>query len=225
MNYDSLAIFPTFRGLTWNRNRVSHFNSLLQTSVSGAQAATQLQVYPDYTYTLEYDALPSDSVSLEWQQLLGFWNFMGGRVGLFRFDDWEDNAVTAQGLGAGDGTTTQFQLYRTLGGFTEPVLAANVVNNVYLNGVVQSASTGTGGYGGGGYGGSGYGSGPSDGWTVSNGVLTFSAAPAAEALVTADFSFYWVCRFPEDTLDANTLWYQFWALKKLQIKTVLYGSG
>lgn len=128
---------------------------------------------------------------------------LGGNVGLFLFNDWEDNAITGQGLGTGNNSTTAFQLYRSLGGFTEPVLAANTITNVYFNGVAQSPSA----------------------CSCQDGLLTFGTPPGNGALITADFSFYWRCRFPENTMEGNTMAYQWWALKKLQIQTVLPGSA
>ena len=198
----SNALFPTLAGLTWTRSRAAQINSLMQKTVSGMASAVQLQTYPTYKYTLNYDMLRSGAAFLEWQNLLGFFNQRGGVVDTFLFNDWEDNAVTAQALGTGNGSTKTFQLYRTLGGFTEPVLAQNVVSAVYLNGVAQPT-----------------------GWTVSNAIISFTSAPGHGVAVTADFSFYWRCRFSADTISADTLWYQFWEMKKIELDTALFGSG
>ena len=202
----SNAIFPAFPLLNWERTRSPQINSLLQKSVSGMQAAVQLQAYPIYTWKLSYDALRSDVAFLEYQTLLGFWNQMGGCVDTWLFNNWEDNAVAGQALGLGDGATKSFQLYRTLGGFTEPVLAANVLTAVYFNGAPQTI-------------------GAPPAWSVSNGVLTFTTAPGAGITVSADFSFYWRCRFTADTVDIDTLWHKYWALKKIEFNSVLLGSG
>jgi uncharacterized protein (TIGR02217 family) len=201
-----MLIFPSFPGLTWNRTRSPQINSLLQKSVSGMQTGAQLQTYPSYTYTLEYDVIRAGAPLFEWETLVGFWNQVGGNVDTWLFNDWQDNAVTGQVIGEGDGTTAQFQLYRTLGGFTEPVLACNVLENVYFNGAVQTL-----------------GSPPA--WSASGGVITFATAPGAEVVVSADFSFYWECRFVDDHMDLDTLWTMFWQLKKIQFNTILLGSG
>ena len=89
--------------------------------------------------------------------------------------------MTGQSLGVGDGATTVFQLVRAFGGFIEPVLAPNVVSAVYLAGVAQSPSS--------------YSVNPT------TGLLTFTTAPASGAAITADFSYYFRCRFAEDTVD------------------------
>jgi len=198
----SNLIFPTLPGMTWERTRTPEFKTLLPTSVSGLDAPVQLWTYPRYGYQLSYDCLRSNILFLEYQALLGLFLQAGGPAQTWNFSDWEDNAVTGQAIATGDGSTTAFQLQRTLGGFTEPVLMQNVVSAVYLNGVKQNS-----------------------GWSVANGVVTFTSAPGAGVAVTADFSFYWVCRFTEDTIDADTLWYQFWIMKKVQFKTIKLGSG
>lgn len=199
----SNLIFPALVGLSWEgRQRTPEFSTLINRSVSGLDASVQLQVYPRYTWTLPYDILRSSDPHLEYQALLGLFLQVGGRADTFLFNDWEDNAVAGQPIGTGDGQTTQFQLVRTLGGFTEPVLMQNVASAVYLNGVAQSS-----------------------GWVVTGGVLTFADAPAQGDAITADFSFYWRCRFTEDTVDADALYYKFWQMKKVEIISVKLGSG
>jgi uncharacterized protein (TIGR02217 family) len=199
----SNLVFPTLVGLSWEgRQRTPEFKTLLQESVSGLDAAVQLQVFPRYTWQLPYDVLRSDTAHLEYQQLLGFFLQVGGCAGTWLFNDWEDNQVAAQAIATGDGSTETFQLVRTLGGFTEPVLMQNSVTAVYLNGVVQAT-----------------------GWSVANGVLSFTSAPGLGVAITADFTFYWVCRFTEDQVDADAFAYKFWAMKKVEFKSVKLGSG
>jgi uncharacterized protein (TIGR02217 family) len=199
----SNLIFPALLGLSWDgRQRTPEFKTLLQETVSGLQSAVQLEVYPRYTWTLPYDVLRSGNAYLEYQTLLGFFLQVGACADTWLFNDWEDNSVVGQAIGTGDGSTTAFQLQRTLGGFTEPVLMQNAVSAVYLNGVAQGS-----------------------GWSVANGVVTFTAAPGAGVAITASFTYYWRCRFTEDTLDADALWYQFWQMKKVVFKSVKLGSG
>jgi hypothetical protein len=54
---------------------------------------------------------------------------------VFQYQDIDDYTVTAQEFGEGDGTTTDFQLVRTLGGFDEEVLAPIGTPSIYLDGV------------------------------------------------------------------------------------------
>jgi uncharacterized protein (TIGR02217 family) len=200
----SNLIFPTLPGLAWEgRTRSPEFKTLVRTSASGLDSAVQLWVNPRWSYVLPFDVLRSFNPFTEYQTLLGFFLQVGACAQTWLFSDWEDNAVTGQPIATGDGATTAFQLVRTLGGFTEPVLMQNVVTAVYLNGVAQASTA----------------------WSVSNGVLTFTAAPGSAVAITADFSFYWRCRFTEDQVDADALYYKFWAMKKIEFRSVKLGSG
>lgn len=98
-----------------------------------------------------------------------------------------DNTVSQQRIGAGDGSTTHFQLLRTVGktgvysGFTEP--CENVVHEtvaVMLDGALVPASQYTLG---------------------STSVITFSAPPAIGQVVSWSGQFYYRCRFTEDTAE------------------------
>jgi uncharacterized protein (TIGR02217 family) len=183
------------------------FKTLMQTSVSGLDATISLWNNPRWTWSLPYDVLRSDIAHSEYQMLLALFMSVGACGDTFLYSDWEDNAVTGQAIATGDGSTKSFQMQRTwaytgFGTITEPVLATNVVSAVYLNGVSQSS-----------------------GWSVSNGVLTFTAAPTNTVAITADFTYYWRCRFTEDTATIDALYYKFWALKKIEIRSVKLGSA
>jgi len=55
---------------------------------------------------------------------------------------------------------------------------------------------------------------------LSNGIIQFSAAPAAGAVLTWYGMFYWVCRFAQDTCDFQEFVYNFWSLSKVELITV-----
>ena len=200
----SQAVFPSLPGLTWDRERSPEFSTLLQTSVSGLQAASALWNYPVYTYgNLGYDILRSGAPFAELQTLMGFFNQRKGRLDTFLYDDPEDDSVTGQPIATGDGVATSFQLVRTFGGWTDPVRDVNAVSNVYLNGVGQIS-----------------------GWTVNSlGVLTFSSPPGDGVAITATFSYYWRCRFTLDKLPFNLAMFKWWELKKLEFQTVKYSDA
>jgi uncharacterized protein (TIGR02217 family) len=132
---------------------------------------------------------------LDW--FMAFWQLRRGSFEGFRLKDWRDFSGTGQNLGTGDGTLTGFQL-RKLYGNTDPLTGAASQSwrtikkplpgsvKVYLNGVQQLS-----------------------GWTVNTatGLVSFSVAPAAGAVVTADFEFDVPVRFANDEpplqFDAN----------------------
>jgi uncharacterized protein (TIGR02217 family) len=139
-------------------------------------------------------------VAAEFQAFAGFFNQCQGTFGTFLYADADDNAVSGQALGTGDGSTTAFQLVRSFGGFIEPVLAPNVVSAVTLAGVAQAPSS--------------YSVDPT------TGLLAFTVAPAAGAAIVADFTYYFRCRFfrcrfAEDTLDFETFMATLYRAQKL----------
>ena len=90
---------------------------------------------------------------------------------------------------------------RNFGGFSEPIVAPNLVSAIYFNGVLQSAS----------------------GYTVdaTSGLVTFTTAPPASQAITADFSYYFRVRFADDTAEFENFMYQLWSLKQVKLQSVL----
>ena len=113
-----------------------------------------------------------------------------------------DLATTTSGGGTGLKINvtwnTNTQLVRTLGGFTEPITAPNVVSNIYFNGVSQA------------------------GWTVipDTGEVILGTPPGAQT-ITADFTYYFRCHFAEDNLDFENFMYQLWSAKEVKFESIL----
>jgi hypothetical protein len=86
------------------------------------------------------------------------------------------------------------------GGFDEPIVAPNLITAVYFDGITQSPS--------------GYSSDPI------TGLLTFSTPPGTGLVITADFSYWFRCRFVGDSYDFENFMYRLWQLKKLTFISV-----
>ena len=86
------------------------------------------------------------------------------------------------------------------GGFVEPIVAPNLITAVYFDGVTQSPSS----------------------YTVDpgSGLLTFATPPSNGLVITADFSFWFRCRFVDDSYDFENFMYRLWQLKKLTFISV-----
>ena len=118
----SNAVFPALPGLSADFKRAPMFKTQVKETVSGREFRGQLMLSPRYTYEASFEFLRDLRQGYdELRTLLGFFNARGGA-----FDDWlfldpDDSVAAAMPFGTGDGATTQFQLVRTLGGFTEPV--------------------------------------------------------------------------------------------------------
>jgi uncharacterized protein (TIGR02217 family) len=195
----SNAVFPTLAGLEYPVVRTPMFKTLVQESSSGKETRAALWSYPRWKWTLSFNFLRDDSNN-ELRTLLGFVLARLGSFDSFLFDDIDDNRATGQALGAGTGTETAFQLVRTLGGFTEPVLAPNVVSAVYVEGAALAAGS----------------------WSVdpATGILTLAAAPSSGAQVTADFTYYWPVRFAADSNDFAKFMNRLWEQKKLEFESL-----
>jgi uncharacterized protein (TIGR02217 family) len=204
----STAVFPTFAGLGWDVVRTPIWDTTIQENASGKEVRIANQTYPRYLWDLTFDVLRQGVVHgvaySEMSQLLGFYNARQGQFDTFLYTDPDDNSVTGQGIGTGDGATTDFQLVRAFGGYVEPILAPNSVSAVKLNGVTQAGGSYT-----------------VNGWgSAKPGVVTFSSPPGSGVAITADFTFYWPCRFEGDSLPLNKFMSSLYNGKKLSFKSV-----
>lgn len=135
-------------------------------------------------YTLDRE-LHSQS-EIDW--FLAFWQLRRGPFEGFRMRDWRDYQATGQQLGVGNGTQTGFQLVKKYTN-TDPVTGGSSTVTrvltkpvqgtvkVYKDGVLQGS-----------------------GYTVNyaTGLVSFTAAPAAGVIVTADCAFDVPVRFEQD---------------------------
>jgi len=193
----STEIFPSLVGLEYPVVRTPVFRTLIQETASGEESRAALQLYPRWQWTLSFNFLRDDANN-EFRTLLAFFLARQGSFDSFLFDDVDDDTVTGQAIGLGDGSTTVFQLLRSFGGFTEPVLAPNTVT-IKVGGVALSGSD----------------------WSYSGpGQVTLNAAPGHGVGVTADLTYYWPVRFLADQYDFSKFMNRLWEQKKLDFISV-----
>jgi uncharacterized protein (TIGR02217 family) len=196
-------------GIGWSITRTPIFQTRIQRAVSGRELRALDYPYPLWQWELLFNVL-RDNPAIGFDELrsgaMGFFMLCQGAFGSFLFGDPDDFRVYGQPIGTGDGSTTAFQLIRTFGtglpggGFVEPIQAPNLTATapsptVYLNGVVQSPSA----------------------YSISaaTGILTFVTAPGATVPISVDISFYFRCRFVDDSYSFENFMYRLWQLKKL----------
>lgn len=194
----SNAILPTLRGLTYPVEKTPIWKTKTQTHVSGKETRLGYWSYPLWQWQVSYDVLRSDSVNLELQQLVGFFNARQGAYDDWLFNDPDDNSVTAQAFAIGDGTTRVFQLNRTYGGWNEPVRATNTVTSVTINGSPTGAYT----------------------LNQFTGVITFTTAPAAAAVLAWTGTYYWRVRFMDDQTTVSKFMNAFWENRGLTFQSI-----
>lgn len=192
----STLIFPDLPGISWNVIKTPQWKTDAKKSVSGKEVRTALYSYPDWKFSMSYEVLRAGA-ERELQKLMGFFNARKGSFDSFLFNDPTDNAVTTQVFGYGNGAQTKFQLARQIDEIDsiEPIFATNGTPRVFINGTETSA------------------------WTLAGGLVTFSAPPAANAVLTWTGGYYFRVRFSEDFADFDNFMYQLWQLKKLSLET------
>lgn len=195
MSYPILA-----SSVTWkleDYKKTPRFNSVVQkTAAERGNSAIALMPYPVWDFNVELPAnessiLTSSSII---SQFLGAFGAAQGQGNLFLYSDDTDNQVTTAMSGmldvtassatpmgtVGNGTSTEFQLVRSLGGLSWDVIQnLNGAPNIYVNGTLKTVSTD---------------------YTISSaGVVTFTSAPSDSATLTWSGNFYFLCRFAQDS--------------------------
>lgn len=201
-------IFPALAGLAWSVTKTPTFQTRIQRAVSGRELRVLDYPYPLWQFALIYDFLRDEPAAGfdELRTLLGFFMLCQGAFGTFLFQDPTDCQVTGQQIGIGNASTTVFQLQRAMGtalpggGFLEPIVAPKLVNAIYFDGITQDPAS--------------YSVDPN------TGVVTFGTAPGSGLIITADFSYYFRCRFIDDRYDFENFMYRLWQLKKLTFISV-----
>lgn len=181
----AILTLPDMPGLSFPVKRTPAFQSIVHRSVAGSTTAMALQPYALYSYELPYEFLRSDPTFAEWQQITSLFQRCRGRALPFRFDDPDDDSVTGQGLGLGDGTTIDFAFVRTLGLIVDPIQDVTEASiTVYLDGVETA------------------------GFTVLRTAafetiygVRFTVPPAPGVVITGDFDFTYLCQFDDDLLE------------------------
>jgi uncharacterized protein (TIGR02217 family) len=112
--------------------------------------------------------------------MLGTFMATAGGANLFLFPDPQDNTVTQAQFGVGDGVSTSFQLSRNIYGAVDIIQNVNGVPSIYVEGVLTIPAS-----------------------ISLTGVVTFTTAPIAGAVLTWSGRYYYLCRFDEDTLDST----------------------
>lgn len=129
----STSVLPFLPGQSWGQRRSPQWSTTKKQSISGRTYAASNWSYPSWRYRLKYEVLRARPTLTEMQQLAAFFNQMQGMYDTFYYDDPDDDSVTGQPMGIGDGVTKTWQLIRSFGGYVEPVLALNGNPVVFYN--------------------------------------------------------------------------------------------
>lgn len=194
--------FPTLAGEGWDKHKRPIWDTLVAKHPSGSDVRVALWQFPLWDFELTFNVLDSGARNRgaglkTLQTLFGFFLDMGGDWSTFLYADPDDDSVTGQAIGVGDGASQQFTFSRTLGGATEPVGWVLTVSAVYLNGTPTAAYT-----------------------LIAPNQIFFASPPALGVSITADFTFAFVCRFMNDDVPFEQFMSQLWTVKTLKFRSV-----
>lgn len=174
------------------------FNAAMTaTTVNGNETRTIRQAFPIWEFEIVLERLKDQTQNLtndgngfkEFQAISGLFLACRGRYGRFYYSCPQDFSRSAAQIATGDGTTTQFIVYRNFLNFKEPVGGIESIQTVYLDGVPILATE----------------------YSYNGNLLTFNSAPANEVVISLDFSFYYLCRFLEDMQSYDQFYNHLWS--------------
>ena len=216
-------IFPALAGQDISVHKKPSFSSVVASHASGREVRNANYTNPIWNFEVSFNGLDGTAAgsygnlgAASLQSLMGLFLQCQGQFGEFIFYDPTDYAVSAQAFGTGNGTTTTFQLARTLGGFVEPVVAPVLsAGTLYFPGG-QSASAPTPTI---------YANGVAvagTGYSISSpgGVVTFTSAPASGAALTWTGCFGFLCRFDSDDLDFEQYMTNLWKAESVKFRSL-----
>lgn len=212
-------VFPVLSPLAWSVHKKPILSSRAVTAVTGRETQLATAAYPRFAFTLTYggdswlrdetqNILPGPNAlgHTELQQLSGLYLACLGSYGEFYYSDPDDSSRLNQGVGVGNGTLIDFLVFYQWGNgpFTPPLLlpvgGIGILNTVYFNGVAQSPTI--------------YHIDPT------NTTIVFNVAPSSGVVITADFSFFFRCRFLDDHMDYSEWAQNLWETKEVRFESV-----
>ena len=179
----SFPIMPTMPiSMAAGLKKSPNFNTVRQKGAAGINAGIALKPYCtwDFEFSLDHITGHEHTAASVVAQMLGTFMATAGGANLFLFTDPQDNTVTGAQFGTGNGTATKFQLSRNIFGAVDVIQNLNGTPTIYVAGTPTTPAS-----------------------ISRTGVVTFTTAPASGAVLTWSGSFYYACRFAEDTIDST----------------------
>ena len=197
----SYAIFPWLSGRGWALHQRPNFTTGEAELVSGRSRRAAKMTTPLWEFELTYDLLRGTPAG-DLAAIIAFFSTLQGMTTPFWFEPFGLSPIAGQALGTGDGATNVFAFQRTLGLYTQPIAGVFDVAAVYLAGAIV----------------------PPNVYTIEAmgfpATVTFATAPAAGVQVSADFSYYLLCRFAEEFEDIEEFVSEFYSLQSLKLISV-----
>lgn len=187
----------------WDIVKYPVFNTIIQTPVS-KRGETRISTTPycvwEFQMTFPYVKGTFNDSTSYLNQIAGFYMQMQGAANSWLYDDPQDDTITAPvSFGTGDGVTKAFQLSRPIGAYQDIIQNLNGTPTIYINGVSTTAFS-----------------------INSLGVITFTSAPAVNAVLTWTGRYYFRCRFKNDSLDQlKQIFTNHWTIQTLEWTSII----
>lgn len=212
-------VFPTLPPLAWSVHKKPIMASRVSIAATGREVQLAAAVYPRWAFVLSYgnsswlrdqtqNSTPYAPLAgfTEMEEISGLFLACRGAYGEFYYSDPDDNSRLNQGLAVSDGINTHIPLYYSWGNgpfapsLILPVTGIQSIDAVYFNGVAQ----------------------PSGNYSLdATKTVLILVAPAPNGVViTADFHFYYRCRFLEDHMEFSQWAKNLWELKEVKFESV-----
>lgn len=185
----SNLIYPQFQGWSVEKTKKPQWETTIKKAESGRETRSTRWSCPRYSITLKYNFMTDNSiqsVSLlkgDLEKLQGFFNAVSGRFDDFLYFDDVENHCEKQTFAIADGTSTQFQLVRSLPDWVEPVRGIVETPHIFIDGVETT-----------------------DFSYSSTGLIKFNDPPAAKAILSWSGNYYFRVRFDTDELELERSW-------------------
>lgn len=208
-------VLPQLYGFAITKKPV--FQSIVQSFRSGRVVRNAEQDFPLWEFDLKYESLKDETQNdtiyrpntgyTDYTTLASYFTFCNGQYGRFLYEDLTDCSRTLQVLGTGNGVQTGFIFIATITDgalfVTQPIGQVNQAHTVtiYKNGVPVSQA---------------------GNWELNEDgtKVTFTAPVANGVVVSADFYFYYLCRFISDEQDFEQFYKNHW-MATLKFRSVL----
>lgn len=185
--------FPTIISLAWKSQKVQKWDTKTKTSGSGKVRTMTNWKYPQYTISTEFEVL----TPAQYKELMGFYSKTKGGTVPFLWLDPEDNEE--KGIQLGTGNMGSWQAVRKFGDFLEPVYHVENLK-LYANGSPIRAVS-------------------------DKGVIKLAAGQtvAPNAVITADYTYYWLVRFSGD-MTAEYIFTNVYKSKSFKLVSTRQGA-
>ena len=220
INYPSpTPVFPALPPLSWSVHKKPIMASRVTIGSTGRENQLACAAFPRWAFILTYgtsswlrdqtqNIIPYAPLGgfTELEQISGLFLACLGPYGEFYYSDPDDCSRFGQLVGVGNASQTTFPLFVSCGvgpftpGFTFPVGGIASIDAVYGNGSLVSPTVYH--------------------MDTTNTQLILTTAPSMGDVITADFHFYYRCRFLDDHLSFSQWEKNLWEAKEVRFESV-----